>query len=81
MKECKTCRQKNPQYINASLFKKRRIEKIVLTGNCCEECGKTAEENSWLTGLHLHHLDGSRDNHALENLILLCAKCHKRKHL
>ena len=39
-------------------------------------------------GLHVHHIDGrderyynGESNHALDNLITLCAKCHKEIHV
>jgi len=40
----------------------------------CNSCGQT--ENR----LVVHHIDGNDSNHAIENLILLCDKCHRRVH-
>jgi len=31
--------------------------------------------------LFIHHLDGDRENNKLENLILVCRKCHSKIHL
>ena len=28
---------------------------------------------------HIHHIDGNRHNNELNNLILLCDKCHAKK--
>ena len=41
----------------------------------CECCGLT----EWLGNkipLELHHIDGNRHNHSLNNLMLLCPNCH-----
>lgn len=41
----------------------------------CEKCGNT----EWMgqpIPLELHHKDGDRTNHRLENLELLCPNCH-----
>ena len=40
--------------------------------NKCEDCGEEAK--------HVHHLDGKRDNHELDNLKALCIKCHRGYH-
>lgn len=39
----------------------------------CAVCGST--EN-----LHRHHIDGDRDNNSEENLITICASCHRKVH-
>ena len=36
----------------------------------CEICGVTVK------GLHVHHIDGNRENNALNNLQILCVTCH-----
>lgn len=33
-----------------------------------------------VTGEHVDHIDGNRDNNSLENLQTLCHSCHSRKH-
>ena len=40
--------------------------------NCCELCG--------LPGYDTHHIDFEKDNHELDNLQVLCRKCHKGLH-
>jgi len=30
---------------------------------------------------HIHHLDEDRTNNKKDNLIILCAKCHKARHM
>lgn len=56
------------QYPNHYEFKKARREKLRQAKYKCEECGKRANV--------VHHLDGSKTNHALENLKALCNGCH-----
>ena len=41
----------------------------------CECCG-LSEWNGSQIPLELHHIDGNRTNHKLENLMLLCPNCH-----
>jgi hypothetical protein len=60
------------EYYNHSLMKRRRIEKLKSVGHLCELCGKKA-------GV-IHHIDGSKDNHDIENLSALCWKCHMSRH-
>lgn len=42
-------------------------------GNRCQSCGSTEH-------LCVHHRDFEKTNHDLDNLILLCRKCHTREH-
>lgn len=42
-------------------------------GNKCARCGY----NEYEEGLEVHHIDGNRKNNKLENLIVLCALCHR----
>ncbi len=41
----------------------------------CEICGLETWNNHQIP-LELHHIDGDRFNHKLENLILICPNCH-----
>ena len=41
----------------------------------CECCG-LSEWNGLPIPLELHHIDGNRTNHKLENLKILCLNCH-----
>ncbi len=56
------------EYYNHYLMKKMRILKLQQTKGKCEICGKH--------GYQIHHKDNSKNNHNIENLILVCAKCH-----
>lgn len=60
------------EYPNHYIFKKNRIEALKKTKGKCEICGNRA--------VIVHHIDGSKDNHNLENLIPLCRDCHKPLH-
>lgn len=53
-------------------MKKARLEKLKQVGARCEDCGKKKHKRN----LQIHHLDESKDNHTLDNLKLLCHKCH-----
>lgn len=60
------------EYPNHYTMKLLRKEKLEIVGNHCQECG--IEKSS--SKLDLHHLDGSKDNHSMDNVLLLCHKCH-----
>jgi IS30 family transposase len=59
------------QYPNHAEFKRKRKE-ILQQQDKCVFCGGKAEQ--------IHHLDGSKDNHSLENLVPVCTKCHLQLH-
>lgn len=65
-------RNKNPYYFDVKLFKKNKLLKIKNNGKKCEMCGKF--------GNHVHHKDFSRNNHNIENLMVLCPQCHRQLH-
>lgn len=45
----------------------------------CEECGLSEWRGEHIA-LHLHHIDGDRNNNKLENLQILCPNCHSQTH-
>lgn len=45
-------------------------------GNKCQNCGKIGKGHD----IHVHHIDKNQNNNKIENLIVLCAECHKSKH-
>lgn len=49
-------------------MKKNRLIKLQQANGLCEICHKKANT--------IHHKDGSKDNHSLDNLIVLCHSCH-----
>ena len=63
-------------------------EKIKLqTGQICNYCGSRSwawtyggKNHSHIT-IHIHHIDGDNKNNTPENIIPLCALCHKKSHL
>lgn len=60
------------KYPNHTEMKRVRLEKIEQVGARCEECG----EQKIPSKLDVHHRDGSKSNHDIDNLLLLCKKCH-----
>lgn len=48
----------------------------------CEQCGITKEESKlkYKNNIHVHHKDCVHENNVLENLMAICAKCHKTIH-
>ena len=65
----------HPHYQSFKL-KKRLVEEGFKL-NVCEECG-ISEWNNRPLSLELHHKDGNRTNHLLQNLSLLCPNCHSQ---
>lgn len=60
------------EYPNHAEMKRNRLIKLQETNNKCEVCGEEAH--------CIHHVDGSKDNHSLENLVVVCKKCHATLH-
>lgn len=60
------------QYKNHAAFKRARITVLSSAKNTCAKCGGRAAE--------VHHLDGSKHNHAIGNLEAICHKCHMALH-
>jgi len=54
---------------------KRRV--LHRDGHKCRLCGTERITKGWLV---IHHIDGSKNNHDLDNLITLCKSCHMRVH-
>jgi 5-methylcytosine-specific restriction endonuclease McrA len=66
---------KYPQYQTFKL--KRRLFKEHIKENKCEICGITSWNGKPIQ-MELHHKDGNRTNHKLENLQILCPNCHSQ---
>ena len=62
----------NSEYPNHIEFKKARIIVLKNTKGKCEICGEPAKM--------VHHLDGDKSNHNIDNLIALCWGCHEPLH-
>ena len=56
---------------------KKRLLEIGLLVNRCDECGLTEWRQRPLT-MQLHHRNGVRNDHRLENLHMLCPNCHSQ---
>lgn len=62
----------NSEYPNHITFKKMRIKILQRSKGRCEICGKLAKV--------VHHIDGDKSNHKMNNLIAVCNKCHTNLH-
>lgn len=63
----------NSEYPNHADFKRARIEVLKRAKGKCEICGEPA--------MIVHHIDGKKDNHELNNLIAVCRQCHEALHI
>ena len=66
---------KHPHYQSFKL--KRRLFEEGLKVSKCENCNIS----NWCEkplSLELHHIDGNRQNHHFDNLMLLCPNCHSQ---
>ena len=61
-----------PKYPQQYLMRKNRIIKLQSVKCRCEICHSHAQL--------IHHIDRSLDNHSLDNLLAVCAKCHRALH-
>ncbi len=60
------------EYPNHCIMKKNRLIKLKETNRICEVCSKE--------GSMIHHKDGTKTNHSIKNLLLVCPKCHNILH-
>ena len=60
------------EYPNHNELKKIRIKILKKSKGKCEICGNPANV--------VHHIDGSKTNHSMKNLIPLCDPCHWAVH-
>jgi len=61
------------EYKNHYIMKKIRKE-MLKDSPACEDCGNSK-------AIHVHHKDKTKDNHSVDNLKLLCIKCHVKYHI
>ncbi len=66
---------KYPRYQSYKLKQRLLNENIKI--NKCDECG-IENWNGKTLNIELHHIDGNRSNHLLENLAMLCPNCHSQ---
>lgn len=59
---------------------KRYILQFNLIEYKCDGCGLKNEWNNKLLTLDLHHKNGIRDDHRIENLEFLCPNCHSQEY-
>jgi len=62
----------NSEYPNHAELKRIRIEVLKKAKGKCEICGEPAQL--------VHHIDGDKSNHQLDNLMAVCSKCHSALH-
>ncbi len=62
----------NSAYPNHAELKRARIEVLKKSKGRCEICGKIAKI--------VHHIDGNKSNHSIDNLMAVCTKCHVPLH-
>lgn len=63
-------------YSTRKAFKRRLMRDGVLA-ECCAICGIREWQGRPIV-LELHHLNGRRDDHRPENVVLLCPNCHSQ---
>lgn len=71
--------KENAGYKTGIVFFEKVLKPAVRTRRFCERCGKdllTAHYND----ICVHHRDGDRTHNHIDNMELLCTKCHIRHH-
>jgi hypothetical protein len=62
----------NSEYKDHASFKRARLTVLKNAKGKCDACGVHANV--------VHHIDGSKKNHKIGNLVALCDKCHRAVH-
>lgn len=57
------------EYSDQKLMQRNRLIKFKQVNYICEKCNLNKVEI-------IHHIDGSKNNHELDNLMSLCKRCH-----
>lgn len=61
-------------------FNKSRIKVLIRDQQVCQHCGFDFKQGGKSNQIHVHHIDKNPKNNNVNNLVLLCAKCHKLAH-
>lgn len=75
----KECRAKQIKR-NQKEFNKNRIKVWIRDKQVCQHCGFDFKEGGKSNQKHVHHIDKNPQNNNINNLVLLCAKCHQLAH-
>ena len=62
----------NSEYPNHILLKQRRLDVLCEAKGRCAVCKEMAQV--------VHHVDGDKSNHDIQNLVALCNPCHRAVH-
>ena len=73
--KCKAKRQKRGKG-----FSQKRIEVLIRDNQVCQHCGFDFKEGGESVQKHTHHIDKNPLNNDINNLVILCAKCHRLAH-
>lgn len=69
LKECSSCQKKKYGLTKKPYQKKKKPH--------CERCGFIPKDKCQLD---VHHIDRNNKNNNIENLLTLCANCHRLEH-
>ena len=77
--------QKNSDKLKYGIkWKSIRERVFLIKGKFCQCCGKLQGDKIYtpikIVRLTVHHQDGNKANHKLNNLMVLCQKCHMSEH-
>ena len=73
----KKCQPIKTIRINQPKFKKYRDTILIRDNYTCQLCGKKKLEGH---NLHVHHIDGDYEYNKINNLVVLCCRCHRKVH-
>lgn len=61
-------------------FLRVRINVLIRDKQICQNCGFDFKEGGKSIQKHVHHIDKNPHNNDINNLVLLCANCHRLAH-
>lgn len=74
------CKPKKKKYIYQKEFQVGRHIAWARDQQVCQLCGLDFKEGGKDVCKHVHHIDQNTMNNNINNLVVLCAKCHRQVH-
>ncbi len=73
--ECKAKHQNRPRE-----FSRKRVDALIRDNQVCQHCGFDFKQGGDPSKKLVHHIDKNPKNNNINNLVVLCTRCHQLAH-